>query len=111
MKAIISIVFLFSVFTLQGQDDLPEGQIEVIKGFEVKLAKSSKIKIVPQPIQLDSNARRYEYRLLAPSPSIEYLVPEIKPLAIQKEKEAKSLSILCQSRVWKSEFFVGSSII
>ncbi len=87
MRAIFSIVFFLGVLAVQGQNELPQGQIEVIKGFEVKIAESSKIKIVPQPIQVDSSVRRYDYRLLAPSPSIEYLVPEIKPLAIQPEKK------------------------
>jgi hypothetical protein len=90
MKAIFSIILFFGAVSLQAQNDLPDEQIEVIKGFEVKLATSSKIKIVPQPTQLDSSVRHYTYQLLAPSPSIEYLVPELKPLAIQPEKKPTS---------------------
>lgn len=90
MKAIIGFILLFSVVSLHAQNDLPEEQIEVIKGFEVRLANSSMIKIVPQPIVVDSSVRHYEYKLLAPSPSIDYLAPEIKPLAIQAEKKPTS---------------------
>ncbi len=90
MKAILSLLLLLGTVWLHAQNDLPDGQIEVIKGFEVTLTKSTKIRIVPQPIQLDSSVRRYDYQLLAPSPSIDYLVPEIKPLAIQPEKKPLS---------------------
>ena len=67
--------------------DLPGGQIEVIKDFEVRLVEAKKIRIVPQPTALDSTVRRYEYKLLVPSPQIVYLVPEIKPLAINPEQK------------------------
>jgi hypothetical protein len=75
---------LFIGQSLMAQD-LPTGRIEVIKDFEVRLTETRKIRIVPQPIALDTTARVYEYKLLAPSPTIEYLTPELKPLAIQPE--------------------------
>lgn len=87
MKNIIGIICVLSGLSLAAQTELPTGQIEVIKGFEVRLTETTKIKIVPQPVPVDSNVRRYEYRLLAPSPSIQYLTPEIKPLAIQPERK------------------------
>ena len=90
MKTIFGIILFLSVAVLQAQNDLPDEKIEVIKGYEVKLAKSAKIKIVPQPIPVDSSVRNYSYNLISPSPSIVYLVPEIKPLAIQAEKKPVS---------------------
>ena len=90
MRTIFCFILLLGVIGLQAQNDLPDEKIEVIKGFDVKLAESAKIKIVPQPIPVDSSVRRYTYNLLAPSPSIVYLVPEIKPLAIQAEKKSVS---------------------
>jgi hypothetical protein len=72
---------------MYAQTTLPSGKIEVVKDFEVRLAESKKIRIVPQPVQVDSTVRQYEYKLLAPSPSIEYLIPELKPLAIQAERK------------------------
>ncbi|HEY3385354.1 MAG TPA: hypothetical protein VGK46_02525, partial [Saprospiraceae bacterium] len=85
IKLTISIVFLS--FAIHAQTTLPSGKIEVVKDFEVRLVETRKIRIVPQPVPVDSTVRKYDYRLLAPSPSIDYLIPELKPLAIQTEKK------------------------
>lgn len=87
MKNIIVFLLLISTSALKAQNELPGGKIEVVKDFEVQLAETRKIRMVPQPVPVDSSIRRYEYKLLAPSPSIEYLTPEIKPLAISPEKK------------------------
>lgn len=87
MKNIISFLLSFTVLTLTAQTELPTGQIEVVKDFEVRLTETKKIRIIPQPVPIDSTVRRYDYKLLAPSPSIDYLSPEIKPLAINSEKK------------------------
>ena len=86
MKNIIVFLLLISTSALKAQNELPGGKIEVVKDFEVQLAETRKIRMVPQPVPVDSSIRRYEYKLLAPSPSIEYLTPEIKPLAMSPEK-------------------------
>jgi hypothetical protein len=67
--------------------ELPSGQIEVIKDFEVRLTEAKKIRIVPQPVTFDTSLRRFEYQFLASSPQIEYVQPEIKALAIQPEEK------------------------
>lgn len=87
MRNILSIFLTCATMSLIAQNELPTGQIEVIKDFEVRLTETNKIRIVPQPIPVDSSVRRYEYKLLAPSPSIDYPSPEIKPLAINAEKK------------------------
>ncbi|MDQ3015946.1 MAG: hypothetical protein M3R25_04380 [Bacteroidota bacterium] len=88
MKYIHSVLFVLFSICLYGQNELPTGQIEVIKDFEVRLVETKKIKIIPAPVGIDSTVRRYEYKLLAPSPSIDYVVPELKPLAITPEKKS-----------------------
>jgi hypothetical protein len=85
MRFIHSLLFSTLTTILCAQNELPTGQIEVIKDFEVRLMETKKIRVIPQPIELDSTMRKYEYKLLAPSPSIEYLVPELKPLSINPE--------------------------
>jgi hypothetical protein len=87
MRYIFILSISLSTLTLNGQTELPTGKIEVIKDFEVRLTETKKIRIVPQPAPLDSSVRRYDYKLLAPSPSIEYLSPDIKPLAINPEQK------------------------
>lgn len=87
MRKVMISAFILWTLSVQAQTELPTGKIEVIKDFEVRLTETKKIKIVPQPVPLDSAVRRYDYKLLAPSPSIEYLIPELKPLAINPEKK------------------------
>ena len=87
MKLTLTISIVFLSFAIHAQTTLPSGKIEVVKDFEVRLVETKKIRIVPQPVPVDSTVRKYDYRLLAPSPSIDYLIPELKPLAIQTEKK------------------------
>lgn len=87
MKYTLIFTFLLLISAAQAQTTLPSGNIEVVKDFEVRLAETKKIRIVPQPVAIDSTIRQYEYKLLAPSPTIEYQIPELKPLAIQAEKK------------------------
>ncbi len=87
MRLIYIITFSIITSSIFAQGDLPTGQIEVIKDFEVRLLETKKISIIPQPIALDSTMRSYDYVLAAPSPAIDYVVPEIKPLSINPEKK------------------------
>jgi len=87
MRNIWCVLILSIAGILQAQDELPTGKIEVVKDFEVRLTETKKIRIVPLPVPVDSNVRHYDYQLIAPSPSIEYLTPEIKPLAINPERK------------------------
>ncbi|MEO6130212.1 MAG: hypothetical protein ABIQ02_00085, partial [Saprospiraceae bacterium] len=87
MRFIYILFFISSVSSMFAQNELPTGQIEVIKDFEVRLLETKKIRIIPQPITLDSTMRRYDYKLTAPSPSIDYVVAELKPLAINPENK------------------------
>ena len=89
MMKFTGILFLvLSTLSLYGQKDLPTGQIEVVKDFEVRLIEVNKIKVIPQPITIDTSARIYSYTLTAVAPSIEYEVPELKPLSIEPEQKA-----------------------
>jgi hypothetical protein len=87
MRILTTFLLLLIGGLLIAQEQLPSGQIEVIKDFEVRLTEAKKIRIVPQPTPLDSATRRYAYNLVALSPRIDYLIPEIKPLAINPEKK------------------------
>ncbi len=93
MRPIILLLSCFCTGLLIGQTELPGGQIEVIKDFEVRLTETKKIRMVPQPVPVDSSVRRFEYRLAAPSPSIQYLTPDIKPLAITPEKKPEAFPL------------------
>jgi hypothetical protein len=107
MKNIILLIAVFCTYSLLAQTDLPTGKIEVVKDFEVRLTETKKIRIVPQPVPLDSAVRQYEYRLLAPSPSIEYLVPELKPLAINAEKKPQYYPLYVKAGYGSPNSFLG----
>src|SRR5687767_1776386 len=87
IKGISILYFLFLSLTLSSQNELPTGQIEVIKDFEVRLAEAKKIRIVPEPLVIDTSVRVYEYRLIAPAPKMEYAIPQLKPLSIEPEQK------------------------
>lgn len=87
IKGISILFFLFLALTVSSQNELPTGQIEVIKDFEVRLAEAKKIRIVPEPVVIDTSVRIYEYRLTAPAPKMEYAIPQLKPLALEPEQK------------------------
>ena len=107
MRSILVYVFILSWFFAPAQTTLPSGKIEVVKDFEVRLAESQKIRIVPQPVQIDSAVRKYDYKLQAPSPAIEYEVPELKPLAIQSEKRPQYYPLFAKAGYGNPNSFVG----
>lgn len=88
-------IFLITIsLLLTGQifgqkKELPSGKIEVVSDFEVKLTESQKVLIHPDIQVRDTMKRRYDYVLNAPSPNIEYLTPELKPIAINPETKAR----------------------
>lgn len=80
--------FICIALAVSAQKELPTGQIEVVKDFEVRLVEANKINVIPQPITIDTSARVYTYKLVAVAPSIEYVIPELKPLSIEPEQKA-----------------------
>lgn len=93
----ISTFFLFCLCAVLGfAQDLPAGQIEVVKDFEVRLMETPKIRIVPYVTKHDTIVRNFTYELLAPSPSISYITPELKPLAMTAEKRSDSYPLFAK---------------
>lgn len=85
---LLSCAICFSFVSFGQNKELPSGQIEVISDFEVKLTESQKVAISPDAIVRDTSKKRFDYVLEAPSPKIEYLTPELKPIAINPETKA-----------------------
>src|SRR5258706_788665 len=107
MKLIYSIFFLFVTNSIFSQNELPSGQIEVIKNFEARLTETKKIRIIPQPIALDSSMRKYEYNLQATSPSIEYIIPELKPLSLTPETKPVYYPFFAKAGYGSPNSFLG----
>jgi len=108
MRILTTLFFLCMVGLLTAQEQLPSGQIEVIKDFEVRLTEAKKIRIVPQPTQVDSASRKYKYELVAPSPKIVYLTPELKPLAINPEKRPAYYPLMAKAGYGSPNSFLGA---
>jgi len=108
MRILTTFLFLFLGGMLIAQEQLPSGQIEVIKDFEVRLTEAKKIRIVPQPTPLDSATRKYAYNLVALSPRIEYLIPEIKPLAINPETKPAYYPLMAKAGYGSPNSMLGA---
>lgn len=107
MKTIIVTLFVCIPFLLSSQNELPSGQIEVIKDFEVRLAEAGKIRIIPAPITIDTSTRHYEYHLNAPSPAIEYETPEFKPLTLAQESKPAYYPFFVKAGYGNPNSFLG----
>lgn len=85
-----NIVGLFLLFLLwgtvgQAQEDLPTGQVDVVKSFEARLADATRVEVRPELPSLDTTTRRLQYNVLAKTVDVEYLPPKIRPLAFRTQ--------------------------
>lgn len=108
MRRITIIIAALLPLYVFAQTDLPIGKIEVIKDFEVRITETKKIRIIPQPIPIDSTVRLYQYELLAPSPSIQYVVAELKPLAIEPEQKPTYYPLFAKAGFGNPNSFLGN---
>jgi len=107
-KYLLSLLVLPSGL-LFAQATLPDGQIEVIKDFEVRLVETPKVRIRPEAIPLDTVARTYTYLLKAPSPAIQYGRPDIRPLAIDPETKPTAYPFLARVGFGNPNAWIGQA--
>lgn len=70
----------------QDPDDLPSGEIDIIKSFDARLGDAERFRVDPELPLLDTSARRLEYDVFSGTLPVEYLPPKIRPLAMRREK-------------------------
>lgn len=70
-------------FQLLAQDDLPSGQVDIVKSFEARLAEANRVKVQAQLPPLDTTTRRLNYTVVSKDVPVEYLAPRIRPLAFR----------------------------
>ncbi|MEM1215617.1 MAG: hypothetical protein AAGJ82_08035 [Bacteroidota bacterium] len=87
-NVLITVLALLVVNTLTAQDDLPSGQVDVVKSFEARLAEANRIDVSPVLPPLDTVNRRLEYNVISKEVPVEYLPPRIRPLAFRTEQPA-----------------------
>ncbi|MBP7184572.1 MAG: hypothetical protein KBA06_03610 [Saprospiraceae bacterium] len=83
------ISILCSFGHLYAQKELPAEQLEVIKDFDLQLLESEKINLTPILPEIKSDKSKLDYNINAKQLKIDYDAPQIKPMALPKEKEIK----------------------
>lgn len=75
---------LFGLQTSQAQD-LPGGEVDVIKSFDARLLETDKISIRPELPPLDTITRLQTYSAVNKTLEVEYTPPKIRPLAMSRD--------------------------
>lgn len=70
---------------LLAQDDLPSGQVDVIKNFDARLLDAEILRVDPQLPPADTSTKRQTYSIPSRTIQVEYLPPAIRPLAMKRE--------------------------
>lgn len=99
------LVFL-SVQTAQAQD-LPGGEVDVIKSFDARLLETDKINIRPELPPLDTITRLQTYSALNKTLEVEYLPPKIRPLAMSRDGLPESYNGFLKAGVGLPNAFYG----
>lgn len=73
-------------FAICAQEDLPSGQVDIVKNFEARLAEANRVDVRPELPALDTITRRLNYNIVSKDVPVEYLPPRIRPLAFRTEK-------------------------
>ncbi len=81
-------LFLFVLLSLPlaAQNDLPTGEVDVIKSFDARLGNAERVLVRPELPVLDSTVQRQTYSIQPRTINVEYLPPKIRPLAFRTEK-------------------------
>lgn len=87
--ALFAIVLLLTLPVL-AQEDLPGGQVDVIKSFDAHLLDTERHGVKPQLPPLDTTTRPQVYNILTKSLIVEYLPPKIRPLAMKGDALQKN---------------------
>ena len=82
----ILLICLLPLSSLWAQPDLPDGQVEAIRDFEVRLIEVEKIDVRPELPQVDTSARNVTYQVPSKTVEVEYLPPKIRPIAMRGDR-------------------------
>ncbi len=85
---LLSFVIIIPAYSQDNKDDdeLPSEKIEVVKDYTPNLADAEKIKFQPELPEIDKEATRLRYDVPVKLLNLSYKPPELKPMAISKEK-------------------------
>ncbi len=97
---ICTLIFSFQLHaqvdsTKQEVPELPGDEVEVIKDFEVRLAETQMLRIIPQTPIVKTVPLSYDYSVAIRKINLDYLPPVIKPVALPSpEKEEINHTLL-----------------
>lgn len=91
---------------LQAQD-LPGGEVDVIKSFDARLLETDKINIRPELPPLDTITRLQTYSALNKTLEVEYLPPKIRPMAMRSDGVPESYNGFLKAGVGLPNAFYG----
>ena len=74
---------------MYGQDELPGGEVEVIKNFEANLIDVEKINVKGELPPIDTKKTPQDYSVPEKSVSIDYEPPQIRPIGMKTKRPGK----------------------
>lgn len=90
MKSILQFAILFFLIRMAtpvfSQNDLPSGNVEIVKSFDARLEETDKINTRPTEHETERKNRNFKYELIPGTAKLDYKMPEIRPLAMSQEK-------------------------
>lgn len=89
-SALLGVLCALSLFA---QDELPGGEVEVVKTFEAQLAETERVSVKPElpPVEDQTQSQSYE-QLPTRSLEVNYPAPTIRPLSMKREKQGDAYS-------------------
>ena len=81
------IFVLLVVTTMQAQEGLETGNLEVLKAFEVKLQEANLISVSPVIQPVIPVKKSYDYQITIVPITLEYPAPALKPIAMTADNE------------------------
>jgi len=79
------ILLLTAPALLLGQQELPTGEVDVIRSFNARLMETKKFDLQPELPPVDTMTKRQQYNITGRPMNIDYPAPRIRPVALRPE--------------------------
>ncbi len=79
-----------SINLLRAQDDLPTGEVEVVKDFDARIADTKRLGLSPKIPEATTSEKSFLYTVSSKQLEVSYEPPVIKPLSMPTDKNPES---------------------
>ena len=86
----IFIAFLLSSSGIFAQDDLPTGEVEVVKDFEARVADTKRLNVAAKIPESQTSSKTYNYTVSSKQLEVSYEAPILKPLSMPTERNPEA---------------------